>query len=561
MSDTENTDSNQLMVWPFDELNQLDDRLVADYVRQLSSLGINNLIVEPQRLSDMRLAAIDKTQQLAYNNYKTFILSGKCGQRVTNDLDDMQSIIDNAIEKLPKLSSSCQQFSSAAKVISNRWREVSQMLSKHPQILEVLEIPQLMDSCVRNNCYEEALQLYSYVQKLNKRYADSVPIISSISKDTDLCREMMINQLLKELSVNIQLHSCLKIIGYLRRTDKFSETQLRIKFLSARDQWLLSLIKEISTNNPLIHITKVIETNRVNLFDIVTQYRAIFADTDPIVSQKHLYYGITTNASNRDFNDSAIINSWVQFKINNFLNVLAKDINDCVNNEFGHYYPIESIIEPAFYFGLSMSRIGADFRPQLMPIIIDAICKRFLRVVNEATKKFETSIQNFTLTSHFVNPTAIDDQQSEDELNPPLSLSEFPILANYCNDILNGMNELRRTTPLAAIAFLTNTLNDSFQRLFFVVSKYFRAEESGLTQNERQILYRFCNQFSTELLQHLAKCFDRILPMNLVANRLGVTTIEFNKVKDHFSHLNNTSIAESMNRLLLSSNSVTSDMT
>jgi hypothetical protein len=58
------------------------------------------------------------------------------------------------------------------------WREVSQMLSKHPQILEVLEIPQLMDTCVRNNYYEEALQLYSYVQKLNKRYGNSIPIIS-----------------------------------------------------------------------------------------------------------------------------------------------------------------------------------------------------------------------------------------------------------------------------------------------------------------------------------------------------------------------------------------------
>jgi pentatricopeptide repeat protein len=52
------------------------------------------------------------------------------------------------------------------------------MLSKHPQILEVLEIPQLMDTCVRNNYYEEALQLYSYVHKLNKRYGNSIPIIS-----------------------------------------------------------------------------------------------------------------------------------------------------------------------------------------------------------------------------------------------------------------------------------------------------------------------------------------------------------------------------------------------
>ena len=141
----------------------------------------------------------------------------------------------------------------------------------------------------------------------------------------------------------------------------------------------------VSLSVALIHITKVIETNRVNLFDIVTQYRAIFADMDPIVPQKHLYYGITTLATSRDFNDGAIINSWVLFKVNQFLVVLAEDVNRCVNNEFGHYYPIESIIEPSFYFGLSMSRIGADFRPQLIPIINKAIAKRFTRVVYDAT--------------------------------------------------------------------------------------------------------------------------------------------------------------------------------
>lgn len=59
-----------------------------------------------------------------------------------------------------------------------RWREVSLMLSKHTQILEILEIPQLMNTCVRNGYYSEALQLCSYVDRLDKRYAVSIPVIS-----------------------------------------------------------------------------------------------------------------------------------------------------------------------------------------------------------------------------------------------------------------------------------------------------------------------------------------------------------------------------------------------
>ena len=101
-----------------------------------------------------------------------------------------------------------------------------------------------------------------------------------------------------------------------------------------------------------------------------------------------MYYGITNIASNRDYNDSAIIQSWLLYKIDQFLKTFTDDLNGCVNNEFGHYYPVESIVEPAFYFGLSMSRIGADFRPQIIPIINKAICKRFALVVNEATNKW-----------------------------------------------------------------------------------------------------------------------------------------------------------------------------
>jgi conserved oligomeric Golgi complex subunit 8 len=71
------------------------------------------------------------------------------------------------IGNLKTLKEKCMEFSETAQSLSAARRLTSLALSRHTQLLEILELPQLMDTCVRNGYWEEALEL-SHCGKLRK---------------------------------------------------------------------------------------------------------------------------------------------------------------------------------------------------------------------------------------------------------------------------------------------------------------------------------------------------------------------------------------------------------
>lgn len=506
---------------------------VGRYLRELSGSGLDRLRREPERLAEERAQRLQQTRDLAFANYKTFIRGAECTERIHRLFGDVEASLGRLLDRLPRFQQSCRNFVKEAEEISSSRRMNTLTLNRHTEILEILEIPQLMDTCVRNSYHEEALELAAYVRRLERKYS-SIPVIQGIVNEVRQSMQLMLSQLIQQLRTNIQLPACLRVIGYLRRMDVFTEAELRVKFLQARDAWLRSILTAIPNDDPYFHITKTIEACRVHLFDIITQYRAIFSDEDPLLPPAMGEYTV---------NEGAIFHGWVLQKISQFLQVLETDLYRGIGGR------LDSLLGQCMYFGLSFSRVGADFRGQLAPVFQRVAISTFQKAVEEAVEKFQDEMTSYTLISTAAilgssNTPATVPATQPGTLQPPMVLLDFPPLACFLNNILVAFNDLRLCCPVALAQDVTGTLENALTKVTKTILAFHRAEEAVFSSGEHEIFVQFCTAFLEDLVPYLNRCLQVLFPPAQIAQTLvGISPTQLSK-HGNLGHVNISAIQE-----------------
>ncbi|KAL0311856.1 UNVERIFIED_CONTAM: Conserved oligomeric Golgi complex subunit [Sesamum radiatum] len=322
------------------------------------------------------------------------------------------------------------------------------------------------------------LEIREEVSAIDK-HLESLALATEVQQTT----QSLLSQLLQKLRSNIQLPECLRIIGYLRRIGVFSEYEMRLQFLRCREAWLTGILDDLDQRNPYEYLKGMINCHRMHLFDVVNQYRAIFADD---------------TSGNEENYDGGLLFDWAMHQITLHLKSLKVMLPKITEGG-----SLSNILDQCMAFGNSHSRRVYSYRA----------------VLNLFAKNMSTAVENFQLVldSHrWVPLPAVGfpanslGEESQDDITPPSSLMEHPPLAVFINGVSAAMNELRPCAPVSLKNVLGQELVKGLQAVSDSLLRYNTTRM--LRDNESVLFLKLCQSFIEVAFPHCAICFNRCYP-------------------------------------------------
>lgn len=154
-----------------------EDPELLPQILKLGSFKVNQIKKEEARLAEDNKSVVEHTQDLAISNYKTFIQTSQNAKRIYKEFKETEGQLNHLIDVLPNLHQKCEHFIETSSEIASSRRLNSLTLKRNVQLLEILELPQLMDSCIYQEKYEEALELAANVRRMGVKHSN-IPVIN-----------------------------------------------------------------------------------------------------------------------------------------------------------------------------------------------------------------------------------------------------------------------------------------------------------------------------------------------------------------------------------------------
>lgn len=317
------------------------------------------------------------------------------------------------------------------------------------------------------------MDLQLFTQRLPIRYPN-IPYLSNLAS-IETNSQVMLVQLLSMLRGPVKLPVSMRVIGYLKRLN-YSETALRILFLSLRNEYISGLLAILKETQPQDYVRRWIETQREHLFDAITHYKHIFPDnTSASVLQQ----------SDANFIDSQILPSFSTMAISSLLKVLATFLNQAHDVSV-----LPSVCTQVMYYGMTLGRIGLDFRPLAVPLFEGTVYRIVLSLFHNAADHFS------------ISSSSITERPNLSVSGTDLLMKSMPVAVLF-NQYMNALNQLRYLPCISLYSKLLQGLKDSMTK---VVTTILAAHSSY--KRETEIIAWIV---SDALLQPVFEGLDKVL--------------------------------------------------
>jgi hypothetical protein len=444
-----------------------------EYLSYLMSLNLSALKAEPAALNSSSAQLTNALTTLCHTSYPTFLSVHQSKFALSTSLTSLSDSLTLLLSALPSLESSARVFVAETKDIQQERRKAALVLEHHDKLADLLAIPQLIDSCVRNGYFQEAMDLSVHAANLAKRFPD-VPIVADVKAEVDQSIRIMLGQLLNILREQAKLPALFKAVNFLRKMKLLEEDELALAFLTSRLSYLNSVLdgleiekrgggqnKEVCAK----YLRKYVDAWREGVYDIVTQYTTIFLERPPVASSTVGPDVLHT-----------LLTTFTTQLLNQLLALLAATLPQIPDPTL-----LNSLLTQLTYCATSFIRIGLDFRSCLGPLFADAVRAGIIQDFEASKDKFLASL--VTKGNRFnkrgvvdllvlANPIGSQVSHVSGDMEfdatapphvPPHILTTCPPIAQYTNDLLTALNGLRLLAPKDIYGELVKALDTSLE--------------------------------------------------------------------------------------------------
>eukprot|EP01059_Diplonema_ambulator_P004842 TRINITY_DN14580_c0_g1_i1.p1 TRINITY_DN14580_c0_g1~~TRINITY_DN14580_c0_g1_i1.p1 ORF type:complete len:590 (+),score=192.64 TRINITY_DN14580_c0_g1_i1:39-1808(+) len=463
--------------------------------RSLHIVGMESFLREPSRLVAEQQRITNEMVDISVAHYPVFIKSSRCCSEVLKEAHQNAMLT----ERLQSEEQGLRQCMGRLTEKGQEWKRGRQQLrtlrSSQEVIRDMLELPTILENCLRNELYHEAVLLHEKVESLLTA-APNISIIKVIASEVEDTMRKHLPQLLSKLSTSLSPAQCIKIISFLSRLKIIPNRELRKLFLARRLQYLQSLLKDVQ-RGPFTYLNKVCNVIGVNLPAVITEYNSSFKNRDGKLS---------TYDTDHDTPVCDVLGAWLAGVVSNYLNIIRKHLPmvTCGGE-------LKQLLTQSQQCGKELAKKGVDIRPVLYDMFSKRILNLWEQGIDGAYSSFQLSLGNHTWTNKHSTSALKEPRYERTGVStaPPQLLRQYLPLGYLTNGILSALNEVRRCaltslTP-QTIAKLSATLS---QCVADVVDVY---NTQSLDENELQGYLAFIKVMHDDLLPYIGRCIDIML--------------------------------------------------